>query len=369
MRNAHAVNNLTQLRWKRAWWNRQVRSHRLRREIHACRFWHVYWRRGPHWLVECFGGWLTTRTWPPRALADALLVGATASARGIPSLEGAGRHERERRAGETSGREAHDELVDDDGLRVQRWANLVSAASAVTNCVQRTWPSSFLEKTWNISVSQQIWISARIFWKHAESRSGILECDGRAVLRVVAYWVGGMQIFVKTLTRKSGIRALWGVSAKPGRLFFGSPRRRGGESTPGVIKTQMAPPGRRQKVPQRGDSPTRGQHPQPRFRCVPQWRRRSQLDRRTRSWSKTGLKHCAVSEGRSVAGLLMGHVGNVLRVTLLARTRMSTRVVSTAGTTRARINGAIGARVWDGPMCCLLAGGLHPDQHPECHRV
>ena len=50
----------------------------------------------------------------------------------------------------------------------------------------------------------------------------------------------------------------------------------------------------------------------------------------------------------------MGHVGNVLRVTLLARTRMSTRVVSTAaaeaGTTRARIDGAIGELY-------LLAGG------------
>ena len=49
------------------------------------------------------------------------LVGAATSTRGRPSLEeGAGRHERERRADETSGREAHDEPVDDDGLRVQR---------------------------------------------------------------------------------------------------------------------------------------------------------------------------------------------------------------------------------------------------------
>ena len=60
------------------------------------------------------------------------------SARGRPSLEeGAGRHERERRALQTSGRATHDEPVDDDGLRVQRWANLVSAASAVTNCFQQ----------------------------------------------------------------------------------------------------------------------------------------------------------------------------------------------------------------------------------------
>ena len=50
------------------------------------------------------------------------------------------------------------------------------------------------------------------FWKHAEScsdflesvelRNDILERDGRAV---ASYWVGGMQIFVKTLTSKSGI--------------------------------------------------------------------------------------------------------------------------------------------------------------------
>ena len=64
-------------------------------------------------------------------------MGATASARGRPSLEkGAGRHERERRADETSGRETHDEPVDNDGLRVQRWTNFVSAAIAVTHCFQ-----------------------------------------------------------------------------------------------------------------------------------------------------------------------------------------------------------------------------------------
>ena len=61
-------------------------------------------------------------------------VGAAASARRRPSLEeGAGRHERERRADETSRREAQDEPVDDDGLRVQRMAHIVGARSAVTN--------------------------------------------------------------------------------------------------------------------------------------------------------------------------------------------------------------------------------------------
>ena len=54
------------------------------------------------------------------------------------------------------------------------------------------------------------------FWKHAEScsdslesaelRSGILERDDRTVLGVAVYWVGGMLIFVNTLTSKSGIR-------------------------------------------------------------------------------------------------------------------------------------------------------------------
>ena len=51
------------------------------------------------------------RTGSPRARADSLFVGAATSG---PSLEeGAGRHERERRADETFGREAHDELVDE----------------------------------------------------------------------------------------------------------------------------------------------------------------------------------------------------------------------------------------------------------------
>ena len=39
----------------------------------------------------------------------------------------------------------------------------------------------------------------RVFWKH----DGILERDGRPVLGVAAYWVGCMQVFVKTLTSKS----------------------------------------------------------------------------------------------------------------------------------------------------------------------
>ena len=43
------------------------------------------------------------------------------------------RHERERRAHQASGREAHAELVDNDGLRVQRRAHSFNAGSAVTN--------------------------------------------------------------------------------------------------------------------------------------------------------------------------------------------------------------------------------------------
>ena len=70
----------------------------------------------------------------PPARADSLLVGATAKARGRPSLEeGDGRHERERRAHQTSGREEHDEPIDNEGLRVQRWAHSTGARSAVTN--------------------------------------------------------------------------------------------------------------------------------------------------------------------------------------------------------------------------------------------
>ena len=47
---------------------------------------------------------------------------------------------------------------------------------------------------------------------------------------------GEMQILVKTLTGGTVTLALWGASAKSGRLFFGSPLWRSGESTPGVIK-------------------------------------------------------------------------------------------------------------------------------------
>ena len=50
-----------------------------------------------------------------------------------PSLEGgAGRHERQRRAHQTSGRETHDELDDNDGLRVQRTADIVGARGEMT---------------------------------------------------------------------------------------------------------------------------------------------------------------------------------------------------------------------------------------------
>ena len=53
--------------------------------------------------------------WLP-ARADSLSVGAAARAGGRLSLEeGAGRHERERRAHQTSGQETHDELVDNHG--------------------------------------------------------------------------------------------------------------------------------------------------------------------------------------------------------------------------------------------------------------
>ena len=123
-----------------------------------------------------------------RARADSLSVGAATSARGRPSLEeGAARHERERRADETSGRAAHDEPVDNDGLRVQRWANLASTASAVTNCFQHdqivssgrdfhSWRGrGFFQCLSRLDFSKN-------FWKHAEWRRGILERDGRAVL-------------------------------------------------------------------------------------------------------------------------------------------------------------------------------------------
>ena len=67
-------------------------------------------------------------SWSPPARTDSLLVGAATSTRSRLSLEeGAGRHERERRAHQTSGREAHDEPVDNDGLRVQRRAHSIGA--------------------------------------------------------------------------------------------------------------------------------------------------------------------------------------------------------------------------------------------------
>ena len=121
------------------------------------------------------------------ARADSLLVGATASARGRPSFEeGAGRHERERCAHQTSGREAHDEPVDNDGLRFHRTAHSIGARSAVTNWRLKSSMSlrriaSCFKMTVKIVFSMTF---QQEFWKHAESRSGrgILQRDGRAWL-------------------------------------------------------------------------------------------------------------------------------------------------------------------------------------------
>ena len=72
----------------------------------------------------------------PPACADSLLVGTATSTAGRPSLEegeeGTGRHECEWRTHQISGRETHDEPVDNDGLRVQRWAHIVGARVSMT---------------------------------------------------------------------------------------------------------------------------------------------------------------------------------------------------------------------------------------------
>ena len=104
------------------------------------------------------------------------------------------------------------EPVDLDGLRVQRRAHIVGAGSAVTNwrlkssMSMRTIANCFQQITIRIVVSSTAF--QQEFLMHAEPRSGsgILERDGRAVLGVAAYWVGGMQVFVKTMTSRSGIR-------------------------------------------------------------------------------------------------------------------------------------------------------------------
>ena len=102
-----------------------------------------------------------TRTRSLPARADSPLVVQQRAQEGSSLEEGAGRHERERRADETSGREACDEPVDSDGLRVQRWANLVSAACAVTDCFQH----------------DQIVFSGRDF--HSWRGRGIFQCLSR----------------------------------------------------------------------------------------------------------------------------------------------------------------------------------------------
>ena len=67
----------------------------------------------------------------------------------------------------------------------------------------------------------------------------------------------------------------------------------------------------------------------------------------------------------------MEHVGNALRVTLLARTRLSTRVApaaaADAGTTGARIGGAIGELGCEMARCAIHLqedGGLDQSEEP-----
>ena len=124
----------------------------------------------------------STRTWSPPARADSLLLGAATSTRRRFSLEeGAGRHERERRAHQNSGRVTHDETVGNDGLRVQRRAHSIGARVSMT-----------IKIVFSITFQHEffLWYSGAGWSRSA--RSG----------RVLG---GGKQIFVKTLTSKSGI--------------------------------------------------------------------------------------------------------------------------------------------------------------------
>ena len=67
----------------------------------------------------------TTRTWSLLARADLLLVGAAASTRRRHSHEdGAGR--------QTSERTTHGKVASVDGIRVQRWPNILGARGAMT---------------------------------------------------------------------------------------------------------------------------------------------------------------------------------------------------------------------------------------------
>ena len=79
-------------------------------------------------------------------------------------------------ANKTSGRETHDEPVDNDGLRVQRWENLVGARRAVTS--------------WRLKSSMSLRRLAFCFEQHGISERILLEArESRAVLGVAACWL------------------------------------------------------------------------------------------------------------------------------------------------------------------------------------
>ena len=70
-------------------------------------------------LVERLGGWFTQRTWSTTIRADSTLRSWVTRARATrsPSL----------------GRKRHVDATDVDGIRVQRWANIVGASGSVTS--------------------------------------------------------------------------------------------------------------------------------------------------------------------------------------------------------------------------------------------
>ena len=161
------------------------------------------------------------------------------------------------------------------------------------------------------------------------------------------------------------------------RLFFGSLRPRGGESTPEVIDKdadgfRSHEPGRQKyhRGRQPHARPTLWLRPRPRIRCVSfagddpnSLPNEVMIKNWTKAWRsfrwETGCRPPR------------GHVGNVLRVTLLARTRWSTRVApaaaAEAGTTGARIGGAIGELGCEMARCAIHLqedGGLDRSEEP-----
>ena len=188
-----------------------------------------------------------------------------------------------------------------------------------------------------------------------------------SMLHLVLLLPGGMQIFVKTLTGKTATLALWGAYSRCGSSSEVFDREAGKAPRKSSIKTQMAsdPMSLGHKSTTEGRQPharpTLWLRPRPRIRCVSfagddpnSLPNEVMIKNWTKAWRsfrwETGCRPPR------------GHVGNVLRVTLLARTRTSTRVAPAAAA-------ELGPREPESAALLASSGVRWPDVLFTCRRT